>query len=136
MPPRGPNYGSTVGEDLIIGARGNRPLRAHAELAVRWAASWAVDEGYELRAARIEAIGPFRDWPNFAIQPPTSKSASKSADANAFELPRRVTQRWIENTAGTLRPDQVAAFVSALRVRGWSEQDLRERVWPYVQPSG
>lgn len=135
VPPRGPNSGSTVGEDLVIGARGHRPLRAHSRLAVRWAASWAVDDGYELRAARIEAMGPLVDWPTFADRLPTSRSEMTSADAGAFQLPRRVTQRWIENTAGTLKPDEVPAFMTALRVRGWSEQDLRERIWPYVSRS-
>jgi hypothetical protein len=35
LPPRGPNYGRTIGEDLIIGARGNRPLRVHRRIAIR-----------------------------------------------------------------------------------------------------
>ena len=63
VPPRGPNYGTTIGEDLVIGARGNRPRRAHARLAIRTVGSFHVAGDHELRAIGVTGVGPLVAWP-------------------------------------------------------------------------
>jgi hypothetical protein len=61
LPPRGPNYGKTVGEDLVIGAGGNRPLRVHRRIAIRSVARWDVAGDYELRVIGVTGTGPLED---------------------------------------------------------------------------
>jgi hypothetical protein len=57
VPPRGPNYGRTVGEDLVIGARGNQPMRVPEAITVLRLGSFLVAQGYELRVIGVGAAG-------------------------------------------------------------------------------
>jgi hypothetical protein len=48
-----------------------------------------------------------------------------------MELPKRVTQRYIEDTCSSLKNDeQYVDFVNALKDRGWTQADIEERVAP------
>jgi len=135
VPPRSPNRGKTVGEDLVVGGRGNQPVRVPAELQVQLVRTLGVGENHELRVARIAPHGDFVEWPRIEI-PATHPAPKPTLGADgSFELPRRVTQRWIEAISPALSPDQVAPFLNALRLRGWNEDELQERVFPYLPPA-
>lgn len=127
-PPRGPNYGATIGEDLVIGARGNRPREAHDRIAVVGVWTFPVAQYYELRIARITPAGPRVPWPDFGG---VGRSGGVVIE-ETYPLPRRVTQRWIVDTAPRLAAADVGGFLAALRTRGWSERELRQRVIPYL----
>jgi hypothetical protein len=128
-PPRGPNYGTTVGEDLVIGARGNRPLRAHARLAVRTVAGRPVAGDHVLRVIGVTGVGLLAPWPDIFG---SDERATAPAQLESVELPARVTQAWIERTAPRLTPAAVAPFLRTLRQRGWSDTDLTTRVRPHL----
>lgn len=135
IPPRSPNRGKTVGEDLVIGGRGNQPLRAPARIEVRRVTSARVARDYELRVVHVSAVGPLIEWPKTEIGAAASQEPrSAIASDGSFQLPPRVTQRWIEITAPTVSPEAVGPFLHALRTRGWSEIELRERVLPHLPP--
>jgi anthranilate phosphoribosyltransferase len=53
-----------------------------------------------------------------------------------YPLPRRVTQQWIERTAPILHPVEVSGFLAALRMRGWTERDLEQRVAAHLPHEG
>ena len=129
QPPRAPNRGKTVGEDLVIGGRGNQPLRAPATIAVRHISSTLVSACYELRVARLISAGALVAWPRTEI---ATGVAPRAGEESSIQLPQRVTQRWIEATAPRLATDEIPPFLQALRKRGWNEDDLRDRVRPYL----
>ena len=129
QPPRAPNRGKSVGEDLVIGGRGNQPLRAPATLAVRHISSTPVSAGYELRVVRLMPAGALGAWPRTEI---ATGVAPRAGEESSIQLPQRVTQRWIEATAPGLATDAIPLFLRALRTRGWNEHDLTERVRPYL----
>jgi len=62
-PRRGPNYGSTVGEDLVIGARGNQPIEGPREIEVQRLGSFPVIAGYELVLVSVAGNSELRTWP-------------------------------------------------------------------------
>src|SRR5207245_5750870 len=45
-------------------------------------------------------------------------------------LPRRVTQAWLEENIALMSANQLRQLLAALRKRGWSEDELRQRVFP------
>jgi hypothetical protein len=128
-PPRGPNYGKTVGEDLLIGARGNRPRRAHARLAVRTVADHPVAGDYALRTIGVTGVGSLTPWPEIFG---SDERAAAPTQLESVELPSRVTQAWIERTAPRLTPAAIAPFLRALRERGWGDSELTTRVRPHL----
>lgn len=65
-PPRGPNNGATVGEDLVIGARGNQPTSGPKLFRVLALGAFEVAQDFELRLARVEGVTRLRDWPQIA----------------------------------------------------------------------
>lgn len=90
VPCRGPNYGATVGEDLVIGGNGNGPRRAHPILAMRIIAAADVADDYELRAVRVTGAGSLIEWPT----PETSPTPPVvGGDLTSGTLPARVTRR-------------------------------------------
>ena len=48
-------------------------------------------------------------------------------------IPARFTQGWIERTMPRLNPEQTAHVLAVMRARGWSDSDLRARVYPYLR---
>jgi hypothetical protein len=62
-PPRGPNYGDTIGADLVIGAHGNQPSLAPASITTRMVGVFAVAEGFELRLISVQGSEDLRPWP-------------------------------------------------------------------------
>ena len=126
--PRGPNYGKTIGEDLIIGARGNRPRQMHRRIAIRPVATCEVADDFELRMVGIAGIDPVEEWSPDAAPP----GGAPAPDLESVELPARVTQAWIERTAPRLKPVAIGPFLSDLRVRGWSEDEIEQRVRPHL----
>jgi len=48
-------------------------------------------------------------------------------------LPARFTDQWIRRTMPRLNPEQTAHAVAVMRQRGWTDDDLRRRVYPYVR---
>jgi hypothetical protein len=135
LPPRWPNWGKTIGEDLVIGGRGNQPRRAPARIVVHHLVSVPVAADYEIRVVRVAAPGPLVDWPLTEVDVHRPKpSPPPIGDDGSMHLPPRVTQRWIEAVAPALTPDALRPFLQALRVRGWNEAELRERVLPYLPP--
>ena len=65
-PKRGPNYGSTVGEDLVIGGRGNQPITGPLSITVRLLDCHPVGDDFELRLIAVEGSGE-RPWPQIDI---------------------------------------------------------------------
>jgi hypothetical protein len=132
IPPRGPNYGQTVGDDLVIGARGNRPHRVHSSLAIRSVGAWPVADNFELRVIGVVGQGPLIAWSGVATPSPRFLELSTLEDV---QLPARVTQAWIERTAPRLAVTAIAPFLGPLRHRGWSEDELTARVVPHLPAS-
>jgi hypothetical protein len=68
-PMRGPNSGTTVGEDLVIGGRGNQPSEAPEEIRTRRVATCPVSGEFEVRAMRIVAASNLRPWRQIPYPP-------------------------------------------------------------------
>ena len=66
VPKRGPNYGETVGEDLVIGARGNQPAQGPRRVNVELLDSFSVSENFGLKVIRVEGTTELRAWPQVA----------------------------------------------------------------------
>ena len=129
VPPRGPNHGATIAEDLVIGARGNRPLVMPERIALRRIAACAVVDDYELRVASIVPLGTSIAW---TPPGPIGPIPGPRPPDPEFPLPARVTQAWIERTAPTLEAARVGPFLRALERRGWSQAELSQRVRPHL----
>jgi hypothetical protein len=135
VPPRGPNRGATIAEDLVIGARGNRPRRMPERILTRRVAACPIADGYELRAVALRPARSVTDWTpsNRGASMPAGTAPVHPDSAGRFVLPARVTQAWIERTAPALDSAMVAPFLRALRERGWSDEDLATRVSPHLR---
>jgi len=66
-PRRGPNYGASVGEDLVIGSRGNQPIEGPREIELRRLESFPVAGDYELRLVSIGGNSRLRTWPQIDV---------------------------------------------------------------------
>jgi len=65
-----------------------------------------------------------------AVRGGGSKRVSpQSADG----IPARFTQEWIERTMPRLDAAQAARVIAVMRERGWTDDDLRRRVFPHVR---
>lgn len=58
---------------------------------------------------------------------------SRASRPKADGLPARFTQEWIERTMPRLERAQAAQVVAVMRARGWSEDELRRRVYPHMR---
>ena len=130
LTPRGPNYGKTIGEDLLIGAHGNRPRQMHRRIAIRPVATCEVAGDFELRVVGIAGIDPVEEWSPRDAGP---GGPPPGPDLESVELPPRVTQAWIERTGPRLTPEATAPFLRDLRDRGWSDDEIAERVRPHLR---
>lgn len=64
LDPAGPNYGRTVGEDVILGSKSRgRPLKSPGQLEMTAVVRLPYRDDYELRVARVAGAGPLTDWP-------------------------------------------------------------------------
>jgi hypothetical protein len=130
LSPRGPNYGKTIGEDLTIGARGNRPQQMHRRIAIRPVATCEVAGDFELRVIGIAGIDPVEEWsPDNAVL----GGERPEPDLESVELPARVTQAWIERTGPRLKPVAIGPLLRDLGVRGWNHDEIVERVRPHLR---
>jgi hypothetical protein len=66
-PKRGPNYGTTVGEDLVIGARGNQPATGPEMISICLIGCFAVAKDFELRLISLEPAGGRQAWPRIEL---------------------------------------------------------------------
>ncbi len=66
VPKRGPNYGETVGEDLIIGANGNQPTHGPRQIEVELLDSFPVAGDFQLKLIRLEGTTELQPWPRIA----------------------------------------------------------------------
>jgi HEAT repeats len=64
---------------------------------------------------------------------PRSRRPTRSSVTRADGLPARFTQRWIEETMPILDQRQVDHVIAVMRQRGWTDEELRRRVLPYVR---
>ena len=53
-----------------------------------------------------------------------------------MELPSRFTQAWIKRTFPTLSPPETETALEAMRRKGWTEEDLSQRVYPHLAKPG
>ena len=67
IPKRGPNYGRTVGEDLVIGANGNQPSRGPRTVLVRSLDSFPVADDFELKLIGLSGTTDLRDSPQISL---------------------------------------------------------------------
>lgn len=63
IPKRGPNYGATVGEDLVIGGNGNQPTKGPRRVTVRLLETFEVDRDFRLKLVGIEGVAELEPWP-------------------------------------------------------------------------
>jgi hypothetical protein len=49
-----------------------------------------------------------------------------------LEMPARFTQFWIRRHVPELRRDQIPALLFELKRRGWSDEEIDQRVTPYL----
>jgi len=129
IPPRAFNYGRTVGEDCVIGAAGKQPRRVPSRIAVRSIARLPVGGDHELRVVGLSAVGAAKPWPQLEYVATAPRRPQLSV---SVQLPARVTQSWIEQTAPTLNTTIRDAYLDALKARGWTESELDERVRPHL----
>lgn len=131
MKPRGPNSGSTVGDDCEIGGRGLMFSKAPETLRVRLVAQEQIvrmNEVWQLRAADVVGLTapmPFkrRVDPKTLVKPPPLHVVG--AD---FSKP--ITQRWLERNVPDLPEAEFQRLLETLRQRNWTENDLELRVYP------
>jgi len=114
-PPRSPNYGKTIGEDLVIGGNGNQPTtvprRIHTEVVA--AIPVAGDEPWTVRAI---AVTPDDEWVTDFAAPP--------------KFPSPVTRRWLQANVPTMDDQEVDELVVYLRTKRWTAAHIAERVTP------
>lgn len=55
------------------------------------------------------------------------------ATARGDAVPARFTQEWIERALPRLTKEQAGHVISVMRERGWSDDDLRQRVYPHLR---
>lgn len=61
--PSGPNSGTSIGQDLVLGSpSGGRPKACAKQLAITPVARVAYRDDYELRVARVVGDGPMTTW--------------------------------------------------------------------------
>jgi hypothetical protein len=63
VPKRGPNYGATVGEDLVIGGHGNQPTEGPKSISVDLLETFPVADDSLLKLIRVDRTTDLRDWP-------------------------------------------------------------------------
>lgn len=68
VPKRGPNYGETVGEDLVIGGHGNQPTEGPKAITTRSLNEFRVAGDFLLKLVAISGTSDLRDWPQVAPQ--------------------------------------------------------------------
>jgi hypothetical protein len=67
IPRRGPNYGATVGEDLVIGGHGNQPTKGPRTIAVRLLETFEMAGDFRLKLVRIDCVTELRPWPQIEL---------------------------------------------------------------------
>jgi hypothetical protein len=63
VPRRGPNYGATVGSDLVIGANGKQPTQGPTRISTRLLDRFAVANDFRLKLIRIDGTTDTQPWP-------------------------------------------------------------------------
>jgi hypothetical protein len=95
--PRGPNYGSTVGDDCEIGGRGLMFTKSPETLRVRVIAQEQIVRGnevWELRAADVRGVASASPFAR-RLDPDTfGQPAPPHIVGSDFPMP--ITQRWLE----------------------------------------
>lgn len=110
---RGPNGGSTVGEDCQLGGRGNMFTHAPSGLVIAPVASAKTVSGdWEVRASRVSGDGPLIQF----ADPP--------------EFPRRINQRWLAANVAAMDDETFDRLLAWLRQKRWTEADIVNRVLP------
>jgi hypothetical protein len=66
VPKRGPNYGETVGEDLVIGSRGNQPAAGPKTINVRPLDSFGVAREFVLKVVAVTSASELQNWPQIS----------------------------------------------------------------------
>jgi len=66
VPLRSPNRGATVGEDLVIGGRGNQPSAGPAEVSTRALEAFPVASDFTLKLIRVAPAAELLPWPQVA----------------------------------------------------------------------
>jgi hypothetical protein len=114
-PPRWPNYGETIGRDLVIGGNGNQPTRVPDHINVE-----AIDSislaGHEPWTVRAVAVTPSDAWiEDFAPAP---------------KFPSPMTKRWLQETVPTMADAEFEELLTYLQMKRWTSAELAERVLP------
>jgi hypothetical protein len=78
----------------------------------------------------VAGTGPLEDW---ADMESCTAAGTELEPLESVELPARVTQAWIERTAPRLTTTAIPPFLHALRRRGWSDNELAQRVVPHLR---
>jgi hypothetical protein len=112
-PPRSPNYGKTIGEDLIIGGNGNRPTTVPRRIHSEAVATIPLD-GDERWTVRAIAVTPDDEWIADFAPPP--------------EFPSPVTRAWLQTSVPTMNDAVFEELVVYLRQKRWSRADIEQRV--------
>jgi hypothetical protein len=63
VPKRGPNYGATVGEDLVVGGHGNQPTEGPKSISVALLETFPVADDSLLKLISVDGTTDLRDWP-------------------------------------------------------------------------
>ena len=70
---------------------------------------------------------------NQVVHAVRGRGAQRSSTIRADGLPARFTDQWIRRTMPRLSAEQTAYTIAVMRERGWNDDDLRLRVYPYVK---
>lgn len=115
--PPGANGGATVGEDVLEGGHGNFFTRAPEQLSIEAVTEEKLaqkrGEPWLIRAAAVAAAG---GWIEDFAPPP--------------DFPAVIDQSWLTANVAGLSSAQFDRLIARLRKKRWTEEELRERVYP------
>lgn len=114
-PAEAPNYGKSIGEDLVIGTQGNQPMTVPGSIrtdvvdnvTLQGDAPWTV---------RVIAVAPDEDW------------LADFAPAPKFPFP--LTQAWLAANVPSMDDRSFDEFVSYLRMKRWTHPEIEHRIRP------
>jgi hypothetical protein len=115
QPPRSPNYGKTIGEDLVRGGNGNQPTTVPQAIHTELVAEIPLP-GTEPWTIRAVAVEPDEQWvADFAPAP---------------KFPSPVTAAWLRDNVARMDEPTFDEFLVYLRAKRWTPAEIADRVLP------
>lgn len=121
------------GSVAALGELGEQALRSRVAAWLEF--SEAIDSGWAAWRSSVSAIMEAAEAAGVDMttapipRRPGARDTWSPANA-ALEIPRRMSQRWLDQHLSAMSPPQLSALAEELERRGWSSDELDQRVYP------